>query len=220
MREFKAMMKMHLSKLAKVSKVLLPLMLVFILSRTQVERLEELSSYGIYVLLVAMVVFYSDIDIVGEGKVFLLLDVLPLRRRTVMLSYYLMTLILLVVFEVMVSVVLMAGSALGVAVDAGWPALAAGNTGIMLSIFSIIIPVWVGSGTSRGRLVLPLLMAFVLAGLAGFRAGMLSTPQGSWEQPFAGWFLGAMPWLLLLVGLVAWVASLFVSIRNYERQDP
>lgn len=219
MREFKAMVKMDLSRLVKVSKVLLPVMLVFILSRMWEERWEGLFSYGFYVLLAAMVIFYSDIGSDGEEKVFLLLDVLPLRRRTVMISRHLMASIFLVVFEVIISVVLLVGSALGVAVDAGWPAAAAGNTGIMLSIFSIMIPVYIGSGTSRGRLVLPLLVVIVVSGLLGFRAGIMSAPQAAWSQSFDNWFLGAMPWLLLLVGLAAWVASLFVSIRNYERQD-
>ena len=136
-----------------------------------------------------------------------------------MISHHLITSILLVLFEIMASVMLLVGSALGMPVDAGWPAVAAGVTGIMLAIFSVLIPVYIGCENSCAKVVFPVLVIFVVSGLLGFRAGMLSEPQDAWSQSFGAWFLGAMPWLLLLVGVAAWVASLFVSIRNYERQD-
>ena len=217
MREFKAMVMIDLTRILR--SFLVPAMFVLIVFRMLTDGREEIFSYGFYVLVLAMVVFYADIDRDGGGKTFLLFDSLPLRRRTVMISHHLITSILLVLFEIMASVMLLVGSALGLPVDAGWPAVAAGVTGIMLAIFSVLIPVYIGCENSCAKVVFPVLVIFVVSGLLGFRAGMLSEPQDAWSQSFGAWFLGAMPWLLLLVGVAAWVASLFVSIRNYERQD-
>ncbi|MBB1585775.1 MAG: ABC-2 transporter permease [Propionibacterium sp.] len=217
MREFKAMVMIDLTRILR--SFLVPAMFVLIVFRMLTDGREEIFSYGFYVLVLAMVVFYADIDRDGGGKTFLLFDSLPLRRRTVMISHHLITSILLVLFEIMASVMLLVGSALGMPVDAGWPAVAAGVTGIMLAIFSVLIPVYIGCENSCAKVVFPVLVIFVVSGLLGFRAGMLSEPQDAWSQSFGAWFLGAMPWLLLLVGVAAWVASLFVSIRNYERQD-
>ena len=217
MREFKAMVMIDLTRILR--SFLVPAMFVLIVFRMLTDGREEIFSYGFYVLVLAMVVFYADIDRDGGGKTFLLFDSLPLRRRTVMISHHLITSILLVLFEIMASVMLLVGSALGMPVDAGWPAVAAGVTGIMLAIFSVLIPVYIGFENSCAKVVFPVLVIFVVSGLLGFRAGMLSEPQDAWSQSFGAWFLGAMPWLLLLVGVAAWVASLFVSIRNYERQD-
>lgn len=217
MREFKAMVMIDLTRILR--SFLVPAMFVLIVFRMLTDGREEIFSYGFYVLVLAMVVFYADIDRDGGGKTFLLFDSLPLRRRTVMISHHLITSILLVLFEIMASIMLLVGSALGMPVDAGWPAVAAGVTGIMLAIFSVLIPVYIGCENSCAKVVFPVLVIFVVSGLLGFRAGMLSEPQDAWSQSFGAWFLGAMPWLLLLVGVAAWVASLFVSIRNYERQD-
>ena len=217
MREFKAMVMIDLTRILR--SFLVPAMFVLIVFRMLTDGREEIFSYGFYVLVLAMVVFYADIDRDGGGKTFLLFESLPLRRRTVMISHHLITSILLVLFEIMASVMLLVGSALGLPVDAGWPAVAAGVTGIMLAIFSVLIPVYIGCENSCAKVVFPVLVIFVVSGLLGFRAGMLSEPQDAWSQSFGAWFLGAMPWLLLLVGVAAWVASLFVSIRNYERQD-
>ena len=217
MREFKARVMIDLTRILR--SFLVPAMFVLIVFRMLTDGREEIFSYGFYVLVLAMVVFYADIDRDGGGKTFLLFDSLPLRRRTVMISHHLITSILLVLFEIMASVMLLVGSALGMPVDAGWPAVAAGVTGIMLAIFSVLIPVYIGCENSCAKVVFPVLVIFVVSGLLGFRAGMLSEPQDAWSQSFGAWFLGAMPWLLLLVGVAAWVASLFVSIRNYERQD-
>ena len=217
MREFKAMVMIDLTRILR--SFLVPAMFVLIVFRMLTDGREEIFSYGFYVLVLAMVVLYADIDRDGGGKTFLLFDSLPLRRRTVMISHHLITSILLVLFEIMASVMLLVGSALGMPVDAGWPAVAAGVTGIMLAIFSVLIPVYIGCENSCAKVVFPVLVIFVVSGLLGFRAGMLSEPQDAWSQSFGAWFLGAMPWLLLLVGVAAWVASLFVSIRNYERQD-
>ena len=217
MREFKAMVMIDLTRILR--SFLVPAMFVLIVFRMLTDGREEIFSYGFYVLVLAMVVFYADIDRDGGGKTFLLFDSLPLRRRTVMISHHLITSILLVLFEIMASVMLLVGSALGMPVDAGWPAVAAGVTGIMLAIFSVLIPVYIGCENSCAKVVFPVLVIFVVSGLLGFRAGMLSEPQDAWSQSIGAWFLGAMPWLLLLVGVAAWVASLFVSIRNYERQD-
>ena len=217
MREFKAMVMIDLTRILR--SFLVPAMFVLIVFRMLTDGREEIFSYGFYVLVLAMVVFYADIDRDGGGKTFLLFDSLPLRRRTVMISHHLITSILLVLFEIMASVMLLVGSALGMPVDAGWPAVAAGVTGIMLAIFSVLIPVYIGCENSCAKVVFPVLVIFVVSGLLGFRAGMLSEPQDAWSQSFGAWFLGAMPWLLMLVGVAAWVASLFVSIRNYGRQD-
>lgn len=217
MRELKAMVMVDLTRVFR--SLLVPAMLALIIFKMWAGKQEEIFSYGFYVLVLATIVFYLDIDRDGEGKTFLLLDSLPLRRRTVMISHYLITSILLVVFEVLASVMLVVGSALGMPVDAGWPAVAARDTGIMLIVFSVLIPIYIGFKSSWAKVFFPMLMIFVVSGLLGFRAGIMSAPQAARSQSFESWFLGAVPWLLLLVGLAAWVASLFVSIRNYERQD-
>ena len=66
MREFKAMVKIDLNRLARVSKVLLPAMFVFMIFRLWEERWEWFFFYGFYVLLAAMFIFYSDIG--DDGK--------------------------------------------------------------------------------------------------------------------------------------------------------
>ena len=114
---------------------------------------------------------------------------------------------------------LVIGSAMGMGVDADWPAIVAGYIGIILSIFSIMIPAYIGCRTFPGKSVFSRLMVIGALGLLGFRAGVSLLFQATRSQPFGTWFSDAMPWLLLLVGLTAWGVSLFVSIRNYERQD-
>ena len=217
MRELKAMVMVDMTRVFR--SLLVPAMLSLIIFRMWSGEQEEVFSYGFYVLALAMIVFYLDIDPGGEVKTSLLFDSLPLRRRTVMISHHLITSILLVSFEIVASVMLLVGSALGMTIDAGWPAIAARDTGIMLVFFSVLIPVYIVCENSCVKVVFPILVVFVVSGLLGVRAGILSAPQAAWSQSFGTWFLGAMPWLLLLIGLAAWVASLFVSIRNYERQD-
>jgi len=174
MREFKAMVMIDLTRILR--SFLVPAMFVLIVFRMLTDGREEIFSYGFYVLVLAMVVFYADIDRDGGGKTFLLFDSLPLRRRTVMISHHLITSILLVLFEIMASVMLLVGSALGMPVDAGWPAVAAGVTGIMLAIFSVLIPVYIGCENSCAKVVFPVLVIFVVSGQLGFRAGGLPEP--------------------------------------------
>jgi len=219
MRDLKAMVMVDLKRVFRISTVLVAMMLMMITSRLLEGGEDGILSYSFYVLLTAMIAFYADIGRDGEGKTALLLDSLPLPRRMVMISHHLVTSILLVVFQVMASVMLVIGSAMGMGVDADWPAIAAGYIGIILSIFSIMIPAYIGCRTFPGKSVFSRLMVIGALGLLGFRAGVSLLFQATRSQSFGTWFSDAMPWLLLLVGLTAWGVSLFVSIRNYERQD-
>ena len=155
-------------------------------------------------------VFYGKFGLDGLEDVDLLYDTLPLRRRTVMISHYLVSLAYLLAAEIVLVPVLLLGEFLGLRAGGDWWAAASAAVGIVLVIFAVMVPVLVRFTDARAVAVL--VVVAVVAGVGGYLLAQL-------VSPLPGWVLAGWPWLLLVAGLVAWAVSLLVAIRVYQRQD-
>ena len=155
-------------------------------------------------------VFYGKFGLDGLEDVDLLYDTLPLRRRTVMISHYLVSLAYLLAAEIVLVSVLLLGEFLGLRAGGDWWAAASAAVGIVLVIFAVMVPVLVRFTDARAVAVL--VVVAVIAGVGIYLLGQLMSP-------LPGWVLAGGPWLLLVAGLVAWVLSLLGAIRFYQRQD-
>ena len=154
--------------------------------------------------------FYGKLGLDGLEDADLLYDTLPLRRRTVMISHYLVSLAYLLAAEIVLVPVLLLGEILGIRAGGDWWAAASAAVGIMLVVFAVMVPVLIRFTDARGVVVL--VVVAVVAGVGIYLLGQLMSP-------LPGWVLAGWPWLLLVAGLVAWVVSLLVAIRVYQRQD-
>lgn len=154
--------------------------------------------------------FYGKLGLDGLEDADLLYDTLPLRRRTVMISHYLVSLAYLLAAEIVVVPVLLLGEILGIRAGGDWWAAASAAVGIMLVVFAVMVPVLIRFTDARG--VAMLVVVAVVAGVGIYLLGQLMSP-------LPGWVLAGWPWLLLVAGLVAWAVSLLVAIRVYQRQD-
>ena len=154
--------------------------------------------------------FYGKFGLDGLEDADLLYDTLPLRRRTVMISHYLVSLAYLLAAEIVVVPVLLLGEILGIRAGGDWWAAASAAVGIMLVVFAVMVPVLIRFTDARGVVVL--VVVAVVAGVGIYLLGQLMSP-------LPGWVLAGWPWLLLVAGLVAWAVSLLVAIRVYQRQD-
>ena len=154
--------------------------------------------------------FYGKLGLDGLEDADLLYDTLPLRRRTVMISHYLVSLAYLLAAEIVLVPVLLLGEILGMRAGGDWWAAASAAVGIMLVIFAVMVPVLIRFTDARGVAVL--VVVAVVAGVGIYLLGQLMSP-------LPGWVLAGWPWLLLVAGLVAWAVSLLVAIRVYQRQD-
>lgn len=154
--------------------------------------------------------FYGKLGLDGLEDADLLYDTLPLRRRTVMISHYLVSLAYLLAAEIVLVPVLLLGEILGMRAGGDWWAAASAAVGIMLVVFAVMVPVLIRFTDARGVAVL--VVVAVVAGMGIYLLGQLMSP-------LPGWVLAGWPWLLLVAGLVAWAVSLLVAIRVYQRQD-
>ena len=154
--------------------------------------------------------FYGKLGLDGLEDADLLYDTLPLRRRTVMISHYLVSLAYLLAAEIVLVPVLLLGEILGMRAGGDWWAAASAAVGIMLVVFAVMVPVLIRFTDARG--VAMLVVVAVVAGVGIYLLGQLMSP-------LPGWVLAGWPWLLLVAGLVAWAVSLLVAIRVYQRQD-
>ena len=154
--------------------------------------------------------FYGKLGLDGLEDADLLYDTLPLRRRTVMISHYLVSLAYLLAAEIVLVPVLLLGEILGMRAGGDWWAAASAAVGIMLVVFAVMVPVLIRFTDARGVAVL--VVVAVVAGVGIYLLGQLLSP-------LPGWVLAGWPWLLLVAGLVAWAVSLLVAIRVYQRQD-
>ena len=154
--------------------------------------------------------FYGKLGLDGLEDADLLYDTLPLRRRTVMISHYLVSLAYLLAAEIVLVPVLLLGEFLGLRAGGDWWAAASAAVGIVLVIFAVMVPVLVRFTDARAVAVL--VVVAVVAGVGGYLLAQL-------VSPLPGWVLAGWPWVLLVAGLVAWVLSLLGAIRFYQRQD-
>ena len=154
--------------------------------------------------------FYGKLGLDGLEDADLLYDTLPLRRRTVMISHYLVSLAYLLAAEIVVVPVLLLWELRGMRAGGDWWAAASAAVGIMLVVFAVMVPVLIRFTDARGGAVL--VVVAVIAGVGIYLLGQLMSP-------LPGWVLAGWPWLLLVAGLVAWAVSLLAAIRFYQRQD-
>ena len=154
--------------------------------------------------------FYGKFGLDGLEDADLLYDTLPLRRRTVMISHYLVSLAYLLAAEIVLVPVLLLGEFLGLRAGGDWWAAASAAVGIVLVIFAVMVPVLVRFTDARAVAVL--VVVAVVAGVGGYLLAQL-------VSPLPGWVLAGWPWVLLVAGLVAWAVSLLGAIRFYQRQD-
>ena len=154
--------------------------------------------------------FYGKLGLDGLEDADLLYDTLPLRRRTVMISHYLVSLAYLLAAEIVLVPVLLLGEILGMRAGGDWWAAASAAVGIMLVVFAVMVPVLIRFTDARAVAVL--VVVAVVAGVGGYLLAQL-------VSPLPGWVLAGWPWVLLVAGLVAWVLSLLGAIRFYQRQD-
>ena len=154
--------------------------------------------------------FYGKFGLDGLEDADLLYDTLPLRRRTVMISHYLVSLAYLLAAEIVLVPVLLLGEFLGLRAGGDWWAAASAAVGIMLVVFAVMVPVLIRFTDARGVAVL--VVVAVIAGVGIYLLGQLMSP-------LPGWVLAGWPWVLLVAGLVAWAVSLLAAIRFYQRQD-
>ena len=149
------------------------------------------------------------------NKLTMLYGSLPVRRRTVMVSHYLvaagMTTLAIVIG------MLFAGVASVVRGESAEGLLMSGVAvvGALFVVLSFMIPLQVRFGAMTGSFV-ALAVTMVISGIVGFGLG---------QEALAGLLASlnaAGPWLvagLVAVGLVGLAVSVLVSIRIYERQD-
>ena len=104
--------------------------------------------------------FYGKLGLDGLEDADLLYDTLPLRRRTVMISHYLVSLAYLLAAEIVVVPVLLLWELLGMRAGGDWGAAASAAVGIMLVVFAVIAGVGI---YLLGQLMSPL-PGWVLAG--------------------------------------------------------
>ena len=94
--------------------------------------------------------FYGKLGLDGLEDADLLYDTLPLRRRTVMISHYLVSLAYLLAAEIVVVPVLLLGELLGMRAGGDWWAAASAAVGIMLVVFAVMVPVLIRFTDARG----------------------------------------------------------------------
>lgn len=141
---------------------------------------------------------------------------LPLRRRTVVISGYLTPLILLTLAGIVVVVLMVGMPIVGVVVDADWSIDLLTSVIVALFLCAVIAPLIIRfRGETEGLVVF-----FVLLGafLGVQVTGGAHIPMVQ-AYPLPDWLPPEGLWVLLVVGLVTYAASLLASIRIYERQD-
>ncbi len=146
----------------------------------------------------------------------ILYDILPLRRRTVIISGYLVLLVLSFLFEIAVAAMMLAMPMAGVNVGADWPVAVLASLVAALFGFAIAAPLVVRFGGRNGGIVIFSILAVTALGV---HAMVQTASPGASPPLLTGWLPLEGLWVLLLAGLVAYAVSLPVSIRIYERQD-
>ncbi len=210
MRELKNAIRLDVKRMSDS----LFLMVIGVLVWVFLGIFKNLMDWALAIVFIAFMttvsVFYGKFGLDGTEDADLLYDTLPLRRRTVMISHYLVSLAYLVAAEIVAVLALLLGEFLGLRAGGDWWAAASAAVGIVLVIFAVMVPVLVRFTDARAVAVL--VVVAVVAGVGGYLLAQLMSP-------LPGWVLAGWPWLLLIAGLVAWALSLLVTIRFYQRQD-
>ena len=197
----------HVFRIFFVMSIMIPIWIVFNGSKGVV----------IWVFGLSVVVLFATIGVLHGGFYLdsleedrLLYDVLPLRRRVVMISHYLISAVCVIVVEFVAVAVLFAVKFMGVKIIDNWWVTVFVSAGIIFSISAIMVPVLLRFGGGIGATVMVVGLSVVLLGGAIVEALM---------PPMSGW--GHVWWSCLFVvcSLVFYAVSLPVSIRFYERQD-
>ena len=170
------------------------------------------------------VIFIFSLETLAPHRVFY--DILLLRRRVVTISYYLTSLMFLVLYGGLAAVVLGLRVLLGMGAASGWVAMAVSSLGAALLSCAVLAPVAVCYGYFRESFVeygyitnIFIFIIMVVTGMMGCWAALSAMPDSWLMANFPEWLRPWGPWLLLGLGLVGYLVSLLVSIFIYERQD-
>lgn len=149
------------------------------------------------------------------GTAGLAYDTLPLRRATVMISHYLIALALIVAFAIIGSgLSLLIARLRGLPVDGAMASL----TGIILAgvvfALALLLPLALRFGTQVGMLVF---VGIWFGALFGVRGLMGLAPDLARAVVEAA--ANVAPWMIIVAALLAYAASLLISIRIYGAQD-
>lgn len=180
------------------------------------------TSFIVWVMMLIFVVFGRY----RRGLDGVLYDILLLRRRVVMISHYLTSLILVVLYGSLLAVVLGLRVLLGMGAASGWVAMAVSSLGAALLSCAVLAPVAVCYGYFRESFVeygyitnIFIFIIMVVTGMMGCWAALSAMPDSWLMANFPEWLRPWGPWLLLGLCLVGYLVSLLVSIFIYERQD-
>lgn len=168
--------------------------------------------------LIAMAAVFTGLSLFGAveaNRLTLLYGSLPLRRRTVVVSHYVITVLMTLVAVGLGVAVTAVASLLRREPLTDLAASGVGVLGMLFLVLGILIPAYVRWGTKSGAWVaLGLVLAVSAIAAFGQRLPMVAEVVRS----VAG--LGNMAvWGVLVIGLAVLALSAIVSIRIYQRQD-
>ena len=210
MRELRNIMRLDVWLIVRILAIVVICFPVWILFHSSKGISDHVFTFSLILLMMTVCVFYGGSLLEGMGNQDLLYDTLPLRRGTVMVSRFVVSLVCVIVPEVMLTAVVLVGKLVGVDVADDWLVEIVVAVGILLSISAIMVPAMIRFGAGKGVAVFAVVTAAM--GLGVYVLAQLISPIPAWIQ--AWW-----PYLLLVFGLVLHAGSLPVSIRFYERQD-
>lgn len=212
MRELKAMLRLDLRGLREVVLMVPILIGVLWILNWNTEPTWVMTALMVLILMVTQSLFRFGLFAAKAP----LLDVLPVRRRTVVVSHYLVILAVAVGFCLFGAAAFLLLQAVGGAVPEDWGGQLLATLGAMLLIVGLILPHWRRSWRSWRTLARHLpVIAVVAAAIVLIAAHATGNLPPTWSS-----FLGQHgPWLLVVVGLLAFAGSLPVTLRAAEHQD-
>ena len=223
-RELGAMLKFDLYRMRGIFYLAPGAMLYWFVFSHGAEDPMSFASTSFIVL--AIVLIFVVFGRYRRGLDGVLYDILLLRRRVVMISHYLTSLILVVLYGSLLAVVLGLRVLLGMGAASGWVAMAVSSLGAALLSCAVLAPVAVHYGYFTDSFFkygyitgLFVFIITVATGMMGCWAALSAMPDSWLMANFPGWLRPWGPWLLLGLGLVGYLVSLLVSIFIYERQD-
>lgn len=167
---------------------------------------------------VCVVFFLFNLDLEpGQG---LLYDILPLRRRTLVMSHYLVALLWLVILNALAMlpglILVSAGISLGEIDSLG--ALGVdlmGKSGVALLFMTFFLPFTMRYGlTGLGGRVILIACCFLIGAVVAIVVTVMLSDLATGE---AGLWRSC---LMCLGGLMAYAASLLITVRLCERREP
>lgn len=211
MRDLWAMLRIDLRILPFVAVATVVLVATWMFLGRWAEVLSTVPAMSTMGVIVVLVFFQFD-GADGRG---LLYATLPVRRRVVMISHYLVGLLALVGSAVLLVLARLILGAVGLDVGAqiNLRELLGAGGGALLAM-AVVIPVIVRFGYRRAALYLIFGVVFALGAVGGLAAGF-----GQPSPSAMAWFEGFGHYLFAGTGLALYAVSYLVALRWYERRD-